>query len=116
MILNLFLYLGYTLGSVAGLLILKTHLPVARQVVEGPIPWLALSYVGLGAALYIASFALWLAILTRSELSIAYPIAIGLTLVFSSAASWLILNEAISAMRLGGILLIFAGIIVVTRS
>jgi multidrug transporter EmrE-like cation transporter len=50
------------------------------------------------------------------ELSIAYPIAIGLTLVFSTLASWLVLSETISVLRLLGMLLIFIGIVVIARS
>jgi multidrug transporter EmrE-like cation transporter len=116
MILNVVLYLGYTLGSVAGLLMLKTHLPIAKQALNGNIVWRPLAYVGAGTLLYIAGFALWLGILSRNELSIAYPTAIGLTLVISTLASWLILGEAVSAVRMGGMLLIFGGIILIARS
>lgn len=116
MILNIVLYLGHTIGSVSGLLLLKTHLSIVKQGIGSQIPWMSVTYVCFGAALYIISFSIWLVILSRSELSIAYPVSIGLTLIFSTVASWLILSEAISAMRLGGMMLIFAGIIVVVRS
>lgn len=110
------LYAGYTIGSVAGLLILKTYLPLAKQAFDGIVVWNALAFVGVGAALYIASFLLWLAILSRSELSVAYPIAIGLTLCLTALAGWFILNEPVSALRIVGMSLIFLGIVVVTRS
>ncbi|WP_018701284.1 EamA family transporter [Amorphus coralli] len=113
---NLALFLGYTLGSVCGLVLLKTHLGLARDALNGTLHWGPLFFVGLGAALYICGFLLWLGILSRMELSIAYPIAIGLTLVFSSLASWFLLSEPISLVRIMGTLLIFVGIVVIARS
>ena len=69
----------------------------------------------LGASLYVASFAVWLVILARHELSSAYPAAIGLTLAFSTLGAVLLLNEALNVARLVGIALIFLGIFLVTR-
>src|SRR5829696_1708689 len=106
MSINSILLLAYTVGSVTGLLLLKTHLPTAKQALNGTIIWAPIYFVALGSALYIGAFALWLGILTRMELSIAYPVAIGLTLVFSVLASWLILSESVSFMRLLGISMI----------
>ena len=111
------LYSLYTLGSVAGLTLLKGHLTLARQALRGG------AYAGgdvqlvlLGAALYASSFVLWLAILSRLELSLAYPIAIGLTLVGTTAAAALLLGEALSASRLLGIGVVFVGMWMITRS
>ena len=85
---SVILFLAYAAGSVAGLIIMKAWLGPAEAL------WRAGSYVtmpttlvALGAALYICSFLLWLAILTRNELSVAYPVAIALTLVLSTLAS-----------------------------
>jgi drug/metabolite transporter (DMT)-like permease len=116
MVLNVALYLGYTLGSVAGLLILKVNLPIAKQALYGNVFWASIVYVGVGAVLYIIGFALWLGILSRNELSVAYPTAIGLTLVISTLASWLILGETVSGARMGGMLLIFGGIILIAQN
>lgn len=116
MALNVLLFLGYTLASVAGLIILKMHLGPAREFVNGQLAWSSISLVAVGAALYIAGFVFWLGILLRMDLSLAYPIAVALTLVFSSLAGWLLLNEMLSASRLLGIMVIFAGIVIVTRS
>jgi hypothetical protein len=43
--------------------------------------------------LYIASFLIWLVILGRNDLSVAYPIAIGLTLAFSTLAASIVIGE-----------------------
>lgn len=115
-LIDIALFAVYTASSVVGLLLLKHALPLAR------IDWQGGSYVtasvlllACGACLYIASFAVWLFILARHELSAAYPAAIGLTLAFSTIGAALLLSEPLSPLRLAGIALIFIGILLVTR-
>ena len=62
-----------------------------------------------GFVLYVISFVIWIKILARMPLSVAYPIAIGLTLAFSTAGAAVLLGERIGIVRIAGILLIFAG-------
>jgi len=110
------LFAAYTVMSVLGLLLLKHSLPLVRMNWPTGLPVdTAMLLVVSGACLYIASFVVWLVILARHELSSAYPIAIGLTLVFSTAGAAVILSEALSVGRLVGIGLIFIGILLVTR-
>ena len=89
---NIWLYIFYTVSSVAGLLLIKWRMPVFREALRvGDYFSSDLLIVGAGASLYILSFFLWLTILARNDLSVAYPLAVGLTLVCSSvAASWLL--------------------------
>lgn len=110
------LFLGYTISSVAGLIILKHA--VGRVSFAAGSPWV-LSDLGMllaGAVLYVGGFALWLLVLARVELSVAYPIAVGLTLVFTTLASTLLFSEVVTTFRLVGIVLVFIGIVVITRS
>ena len=110
------LFSAYTVSSVLGLLLLKHALPLVRVDWQNGIsigaPILLLAF---GACLYIASFAVWLVILARHELSVAYPTAIGLTLAFSTIGAALYLGEPLNALRWLGIALIFVGILAVTR-
>lgn len=101
----------YTIPNVAGLVMMKYALSTARDA------WQSGDYFGwqsflvlIGAALYVLGFVIWLAILARYELSQAYPIAIGLTLVFSSVASRIVLGETLSLTRIIGMVVIFFGI------
>jgi hypothetical protein len=56
---DLILFLGYTIASVVGLLIMKSRLPHATTAWEdGQLFTLPTLMVGLGATLYIASFRL----------------------------------------------------------
>jgi len=113
---DILLFAAYTLTSVVGLLLLKHALPLVR--VDWPAalsvssPMLLLA---AGACLYISSFAVWMIILARQELSSAYPTAVGLTLVFSTIGAAVLLSEALTVVRIVGIGLIFIGILLVTR-
>jgi multidrug transporter EmrE-like cation transporter len=111
------LFAAYTIGSVAGLILVKSNMATAktllmtRELLTAPV-FLSLA----GAALYIGSFAIWLVILGRNELSVAYPIAIGLTLAFSTCTAGVMLGEVLTAWRIGGIALVFLGILTIARS
>jgi drug/metabolite transporter (DMT)-like permease len=110
------LFAVYTASSVIGLLLLKYALPLARIDWQTGFSLTApVLLLVCGAGLYIASFAVWLVILARHELSAAYPAAIGLTLAFSTIGAALLLSEPLSPLRLFGIALIFLGILLVTR-
>ena len=72
-------------------------------------------YVLLGFAAYAVSAALWLIILSRVDLSLAYPsLSLGYVLVVLS--SWLFLGENVSPSRWAGVLIVCIGVYLVTRS
>jgi multidrug transporter EmrE-like cation transporter len=114
---DILLYVAYTVTSVCGLVLVKWYLPGAIQAFQdGGLLRREIAVTGLGAALYITSFLVWLVILSRIQLSIAYPIAIGLTLVFSTIAAAILLSEQLNLTRLVGIAVVFVGIVLITRS
>ena len=113
---NFMLMAVYTIASVSGLLLLKTGLAGLRAALTSAGSWVPLSQVGGGGLLYVISFGLWMVILNRIDLSVAYPIAIGLTLTFLTASSVLLFGEVLSALRLGGIVLVFLGVVMVAQS
>jgi multidrug transporter EmrE-like cation transporter len=112
---NVLLFAGYTAMSVVGLVLMRLGLPAISRDGFGQASWAPLLEVGAGATLYLGAFAVWLAILSRIELSVAYPVAIGLTLVFVSVSSAVLLKEPVDLGRALGIVLILAGISVVAR-
>jgi multidrug transporter EmrE-like cation transporter len=69
--------------------------------------WLAL--VGFGTG-----FFLWSVGLSRTELSSAYPIFIGVEYSLVMILSWLILTEAFVPLKIAGIALVLIGIIIIT--
>ncbi len=69
-------------------------------------------YVGL--ALFGLSAVVWLAVLSKASLSFAYPFA-SLTYVLIVLFDQFVLKEQVTATRWSGVLLIVAGIVLVSR-
>jgi drug/metabolite transporter (DMT)-like permease len=69
--------------------------------------------VGLG--LYGVGACLWLFVLGRAPLSLAYPF-VGLGFILTTVAGALYLHESVSVGRIAGTLLIAVGCVVVARS
>src|SRR6476646_3410254 len=66
-------------------------------------------YVAAGFAAYGAGALLWLKVLSRVELSLAYPL-VSLAFVLVAILSWLVLGEHLSVTRILGIGFILLGI------
>jgi drug/metabolite transporter (DMT)-like permease len=81
---------------------------VARAVVLSP--WI----IG-GLTLYGLATVLWLAVLSRAELSQAYPF-VGLSFVLTAVLGWLLFHDAMSPTRIAGIAAIVVGVWLVGRS
>jgi multidrug transporter EmrE-like cation transporter len=109
---NVALFAAYVASSTVGLLMLKgalSRIQSAGSTIFSPSPDALSLWAGFG--LYVVSFAIWVRILSRMPLSTAYPVAIGLTLTFSTAGAALLLGERLSVLKIAGILLIFAGLL-----
>lgn len=77
-------------------------------LVQSPMILLGLCLYGVGALL-------WLFVLGRAPLSLAYPfVGIGFILTMLAGAWWL--DESLSAARITGTLMIAAGCVLVARS
>jgi drug/metabolite transporter (DMT)-like permease len=115
-VLNVFLFAIYTTASVAALVIVKWWLPAAKEAIHARAFFSAPVFmVSAGATLYLMSFLTWWIIVSRTDLSFSYPIAVGLTLVFSSLMAKLVLHESIGLTRMLGIVVILLGIWLITR-
>ena len=68
-----------------------------------------------GIMVYAVSVLVWLWVLSRVELSVAYPF-VGLSFIFTLLFGYTFLNESVNAMRIVGSLLIAAGCIFVAKS
>lgn len=81
---------------------------IAFQVAANP-------YIVAGMFCYVASVAVWLLVLSRAAVSYAYPL-ISLGYITTSLAAWLLFNEPLSPTRILGILVIMAGVFLITRT
>lgn len=105
---QLFLKAGVSkLGTIGGEAL--ANLPqLLGMVATNPLIILGLACYGLGAAM-------WIVVLSRVELSLAYPM-LGLGYVLVLLTSWLIFGESVSSLRWFGTLMIVAGVMLVARS
>ncbi|MEJ7893287.1 MAG: EamA family transporter [Solirubrobacteraceae bacterium] len=67
-----------------------------------------------GGLLYVISFLLWLYLLSLDAVTVVYPLAIGCAYTGSILCSFLVLNESITAVKVLGLLLVGAGIVLVS--
>jgi len=105
-----------TMGSIAQLL-LKLGMNLFGELTDLTSIIIALftPLVFTGVMLYFASSLIWLVVLSKTELSYAYPfVAISYALV--AILSYLLLNEALPLIRVLGIGVITAGVMMVSLS
>jgi multidrug transporter EmrE-like cation transporter len=69
-----------------------------------------------GTVVYGVGIALGIWLVGRYAVSVAYPIVVGLSLVFLAAVSALALGEMLTPMKLAGTALIVLGVAVLTRA
>ncbi|HKT31297.1 MAG TPA: EamA family transporter [Gammaproteobacteria bacterium] len=67
-----------------------------------------------GLACYVVSVVVWILALSRVPVSIAYPM-LSLGYIVTAVAAWLLLGEALSAVRVTGIAVIIVGVYLVAR-
>lgn len=72
-------------------------------------------YIVLGMFCYVASVGSWLIVLSRSDVSYAYPM-VSLGYILTAIAGYYFFQEALSLSRIAGILVIMLGVYLITRS
>jgi multidrug transporter EmrE-like cation transporter len=73
-------------------------------------PWM----VG-GLACYAVSILLWMAVLSRVEVSSAYPLT-SIGFVITATVGFFFLGETLTTAKIAGIILICAGLVFITRA
>jgi drug/metabolite transporter (DMT)-like permease len=72
-------------------------------------------HIFTGLVCYVASVVVWLLVLSRTEVSVAYPM-ISLGYIATAVAAWYLFGEALSPARIAGIFVIMIGVYLVARS
>ena len=112
MIINYVLILLNTLILVSGQFLWKFGMMNKENSFSsvGEVIKLMLSpYILSGLTMYGFATVLWLFILTRVPLSVAYPLQ-SLAYVFAVFGAYFIFNESLSIMKIAGVLLIIIGV------
>ena len=81
--------------------------PAAARIAATPLVW-------LGLGIYAASAVVWLLVLARVEVSLAYPF-VGLGFVLTMFLGWLVHDDALTVSRVAGTLLVVAGVVVLAK-
>lgn len=68
-----------------------------------------------GLACYVVSVVAWIMVLSRVEVSVAYPM-VSFGYIVTALAAWWLFGEALSAERIAGILVIILGVFLITRN
>lgn len=87
---------------------LSNVVPIGLQIASN-IP------IMLGIAAYVISVFVWMLVLSRVDVSMAYPM-VSLGYVVNAIAAFYLFAEPLSALRVGGIFIILMGVFMVARS
>jgi multidrug transporter EmrE-like cation transporter len=71
--------------------------------------------IAAGAACYAVSLVFWVMALSRTQVSVAYPM-VSLGFALNAVLAWWLLGEAVTLQRAVGIAVIIAGVFLVARS
>lgn len=105
------------LGAVAQLLLkMAMSQPSSGQSFPCGLQGLLLSGKMItGMACYAVSMVFWLYVLSKLDLSKAYPM-VALGYVLASIFGWLFLGEPVKTTRIVGLMVIVVGVIIISRS
>src|SRR5262249_15832284 len=82
--------------------------PIGLQIVTN-------FYIFTGMVCYGVSILVWLMVLSRLEVSVAYPM-VSLGYILTAVAAWNWFGEALSPMRVAGIAVIILGVFMISRT
>lgn len=72
-------------------------------------------HIFAGIICYVVSLGLWIMVLSKLDVSIAYPM-LSIGYVINAIAAWYLFGEVLSAQKLSGIFIIIVGVVFVARS
>lgn len=87
---------------------LANVLPIGWQVGTNP-------FVALGLVCYVVSVGVWLLVLSRVEVSLAYPM-LSVGYVVNAMIAWWFLGESLTATKIAGIAVICFGVWLLSRA
>lgn len=86
------------------------------QILVSLLPQLLANYyLWLGFVCYGISIMVWLLVLSRVEVSFAYPL-VSIGYIINAIAAYCLLNETLSLTRIAGIGVIMFGVLLISRS
>lgn len=109
-------------AGVSGQLVLKRGMSIlgaqslsGSNVVDVVLRMVLSPWVIGGLLIYVAGTFFWLMVLSRVELSFAYPMT-SMSYILIVLSSWYLLGESISPLRIVGVVTIIAGVSLIAQS
>ncbi len=109
-------------AGVSGQLVLKRGMSAlgaqtlsGANVIDVALRMVLSPWVVGGIAIYVAGTFFWLMVLSRVDLSFAYPMT-SLSYLLIVLSAWYFLGESISPLRIAGVMTIVAGVLLITQS
>lgn len=87
-----------------------------QNILHAIFVYLTNYFILLSLAIYSVGFFLWLTVLSKFQLSFAFPVITATTFLLIMLCSWLFLHENITPLRVAGTLLISIGIFLIFLS
>ena len=72
-------------------------------------------FIIIGLSLMVIGFLLWLTIISRVDLTLAFPISSGIFYILLFLSSWIFLGETITLSKIIGAIAIIAGIFIILK-
>lgn len=104
----------YLALAVSGVLLIKLGLRGSELRFGNPATIVVTAPLLLGLAAYVASFALWIPVLARFDVSYIFPMLAGLAQVLLLVFSIWILDESPTRTQIAGALLVSAGVAMIS--
>ncbi len=73
------------------------------------------TYIIIGLFCYVTGFLVWLIVLSKAEVSYAYPL-ISMGYVLTAVMAWILFGENVTLLRMAGILITCMGVFIIARS
>ncbi len=89
--------------------------PLSGGIIEYSLKTLSTPFILLGLFSYVASVSLYMLVLSRTDLSYAYPLLMSIGYALIVLVSFLIFKEPFSAYKWVGIVLILIGVVLVGK-
>lgn len=87
---------------------LANAIPIAWKVVQN-------TPIVMGLSMYVLSVVVWLLVLSRVQVSYAYPL-LSIGYIVNAIAAYFLFGEPLTSMRMLGIFIIIAGVYLITQS
>jgi multidrug transporter EmrE-like cation transporter len=94
--------------------------PVRLAMISGDLPAMLLAFlfspgIVIGLVMYGIGTIIWLSVLARMDLSLAYPF-VGLSFVLTALFGYFLFHEVLNLGRVAGTVLVIAGVFLVARA